>query len=562
MGYIDATSQKEVIPCIYNEARPFNEVGFAVVNKKGKYGMVDKQGNEVVKSEFDEISSFKKGIAVVTKSKKKGLLSEHGKLLTEVVYNFISDFNVYGIAWVNIGGKVDAKAKNCIKGGKWGVLAQDGSIRVPCQNGALFEFSKELKSEGYSGCEHKNLNFNQRKESDTLVTAGKYFAISKKLDYRAAYQNLIDGNGNVVMPADKENALFFEPKSGMVCCFYKDVKKKISGYRYYNLDTKQYITVGDLDGECAYGDFTEQIAPIYVKVDKNTVKTIFITKQGEKSEKYDYTNYLATSDSTGQWIASASGKCSLFDTNKELIIPEGRFSFIQFPDYSLPTFPGYAVRDMDGNWGVVDKQLNEQIPFKYKGVVGCGNWFYAKDKNKLWGIIDGNGNIVVDHQFYNIRINTNGKEPKIMYTQTSENSTYRLYNIAEKKLYTEEYANVVTLDNNYSWVVPSNSELFNDKYAYLTYKHIIPEEIAVKKAEGEKDTTIPVGFVIDNRCNHIVQSPITLKSWIYFMPEVYRKEKLGKRLTLSDEHRILLNISKRQRVYPMNEIIKNVEWDF
>lgn len=59
-GYVSAFSPNAVaIPCQFEKAYDFNlSYPFAVVKINGKYGVIDKQGNFVVKPEFDEYSPY------------------------------------------------------------------------------------------------------------------------------------------------------------------------------------------------------------------------------------------------------------------------------------------------------------------------------------------------------------------------------------------------------------------------------------------------------------------------------------------------------------------------
>lgn len=556
LGYADATSREVVIPCKYDEARSFNGAGYALVNRGGKYGMIDRSGQEVVPLQLNDVAAFKQGVSIVTKGKKKGLLSEKGKFLADPIYSFISDFNVYGLAWVNIGGKVNPKNSNKITGGKWGVIDINGNERIPCQQKSLFEFSIYNEDKA-SGNHQWTLNQNGWKERDTLVTNGRYFACcEKKATSLYGLLNITDGNGKVIMPADENNTLFFRPESGIVRCIYK-INKTDTNYRYYNISTHHYFTIEGIEGNYVAADFKEKIAPVFILKDKDSYQTAFITSDGKISRVYNYATYHATSDSTGQWIACSGNNCTMFDTQLNTIIPEDKYSFARFPDYSLLDFPGYAVRDMNGKWGVVDKEFKEMIPFIYNNLIPSGHWFYAMDSENLWGIIDYKGKQIIEHRFADFIYRTSVKEPIAIFAQTEKNSPYQVYNISEKKLYPEKYSSVYSLDENYTWVIPTNSSSFNNTYANLTTKYIIPAE-----KELYKEKNISVGFIIDNFGNHVVQSPVTLRSCGAFKPEIDHKINLGKRLTLSDEHRILLEITKGKRVYDLETTIDNTEWDF
>ena len=64
-GFIDKT-EKEVIPCIYDEAHDFDN-GLAQVKKNGKWGFIDTTGKEVIPCIYRGVYPFCKGVAEVRK---------------------------------------------------------------------------------------------------------------------------------------------------------------------------------------------------------------------------------------------------------------------------------------------------------------------------------------------------------------------------------------------------------------------------------------------------------------------------------------------------------------
>ena len=70
-GFIDKQGN-EVIPCIYDDARDFSE-GLAIVKKEEISFFIDKNGNKVFECEYeginsDGIANFSDGLAKITKS--------------------------------------------------------------------------------------------------------------------------------------------------------------------------------------------------------------------------------------------------------------------------------------------------------------------------------------------------------------------------------------------------------------------------------------------------------------------------------------------------------------
>jgi len=62
----------------YDSVGPFHE-GFARVIIKGKWGLVDSEGKEVVPPKYDFVGSFSEGFARVRLKDKWGLVNKQGK---------------------------------------------------------------------------------------------------------------------------------------------------------------------------------------------------------------------------------------------------------------------------------------------------------------------------------------------------------------------------------------------------------------------------------------------------------------------------------------------------
>ncbi|HBS87175.1 MAG: hypothetical protein A2W91_03070 [Bacteroidetes bacterium GWF2_38_335] len=112
-GLVDSTG-KEIVPCKYNAILPFEETGFArvfigTVNAenvplKGKYGLINDKGVQVVPNKYDQIYFENKGLFVVYNGTvnewggvdkgKYGLMDNTGKLVFPIIYDQIDyDYN-------------------------------------------------------------------------------------------------------------------------------------------------------------------------------------------------------------------------------------------------------------------------------------------------------------------------------------------------------------------------------------------------------------------------------------------------------------------------------------
>lgn len=76
----------------YDSIIEFQE-GLAIVKKDGKYGFIDKTGNEVIKAEYDYASDFESGFACVEKFDKYGLIDKNGNVWVDCIYDNIKIIN-------------------------------------------------------------------------------------------------------------------------------------------------------------------------------------------------------------------------------------------------------------------------------------------------------------------------------------------------------------------------------------------------------------------------------------------------------------------------------------
>ena len=94
---------KKISNTIYDYIAVFSE-GFAVVEKSGKYGYINTNGEEVIECKYDFVSKFSEGFAVVEKSGKYGYINTNGEEVIECKYDDASNFSK-GLASVNLNSK-------------------------------------------------------------------------------------------------------------------------------------------------------------------------------------------------------------------------------------------------------------------------------------------------------------------------------------------------------------------------------------------------------------------------------------------------------------------------
>ena len=101
-GYIDKAGN-EVIPIKYDDARYFSE-GLAGVKLNRKWGYIDKTGKEVTPRKYDNVERFSEGLAMVRLNLKCGYIDKTGKKVIPIKYEWAGPFQ-NGKAEVKLNGK-------------------------------------------------------------------------------------------------------------------------------------------------------------------------------------------------------------------------------------------------------------------------------------------------------------------------------------------------------------------------------------------------------------------------------------------------------------------------
>ena len=125
-GFVDISSRKVVIPCIYDKQTPYfsqKEVPFlygpAGVMKDGKWGYINTKGETVIPFIYENGAIFsKEGFAAVRKDSKWGYINSKGETVIPFIYENVDCFSKEGFATVK-------------KDGKWGYINSKGETVIP-----------------------------------------------------------------------------------------------------------------------------------------------------------------------------------------------------------------------------------------------------------------------------------------------------------------------------------------------------------------------------------------------------------------------------------------------
>ena len=103
-GYRLKTSNKLITDIKYNECCSFNNDGLARVKLKGKYGCINKAGEEIIPVEYDNISIDSGDLIAASRNGKWGYLNKLGEVAIPFIYDFVWGF-CGKTSTVRLGGK-------------------------------------------------------------------------------------------------------------------------------------------------------------------------------------------------------------------------------------------------------------------------------------------------------------------------------------------------------------------------------------------------------------------------------------------------------------------------
>ncbi len=315
-----------------------------ILDESGKFGFVDKEGNDIIPCRYDDVDRFLNGLAKVRigdkNSGKWGLIDKSGKEVVPCKYDYVS-INSNGLAVVRIGDK---------DSGKWGVMDKTGKEVVPCKYDWVADFHEGL----------------------ALVRVG--YKKTRKYGY-------IDRLGKEVIPCTYKHACSFS--EGMA-------EVTINGKKGF-IDK-----VGNIIVPCKYDwatDFREGRAMVGIDLDWQEYRYGFVDKAGEEVTSCVYEDL----DNFREGLAGfmLNGKYGFMDKNCKVVIPpiyEDVFGFNG----------GLAPVKRNGKWGMIDKDGNVVVVFAYNEIIPAHiDGLYAVCKKGRYGCVDVAGNEIIPCRYEN-----------------------------------------------------------------------------------------------------------------------------------------------------------------
>lgn len=304
----------KIIEPQFENAYDFYE-GFALVQKNGKWAVIDKTGKIVKKTNYTgTVFTPSEGIGAISSNRKYGFINSNGKILVRPIYDEVFDFK-------------DGFAK-VVKNKKYGFIDKTGRIIVKPIYDDADDFSEGMalvkKGETYRFINDKGkLLFN---------VAQQYECIKESDHYRSF------NDGLVLVKKKEVKKKYSNPNEELLDLIKENMYGKVINYAF--LDKTGKIVIKDLMYEYI-SDFSDGL----VRVCKDS-KDGFIDKTGKmviQMQYSDFSNFndgVATSrpfDKVGFGLIDKTGKtivepqfygCTQFDEGLTYVVIDKKYGFI------------------------------------------------------------------------------------------------------------------------------------------------------------------------------------------------------------------------------------------
>jgi hypothetical protein len=132
------TEGRIVIPPKYEKTGDFNEYGLCIVRKNKKYGLIDKEGNEVCAIRYTSIAPYSEGMAIARLKGNFMFLDSTGNVIETVRgYNRVGSFH--------------DSAALVLKNGQYGFIDRTGRQFIKPTHPICSDFSEGVCIRGYRG---------------------------------------------------------------------------------------------------------------------------------------------------------------------------------------------------------------------------------------------------------------------------------------------------------------------------------------------------------------------------------------------------------------------------
>ncbi len=548
IGYVDQDGN-EVIKCQYESAQPFND-GIAIVTKGGKSGIIDTKGTVLLPLKYTQIFPWNKNLYLIKSGKLMGLANHEGKVVLPAKYSLISRPNCYGKALIALGGKATPiNKKTYMAKAKYGIINVNGDILVEAKYKGLYEFAFDGKNLTQLH-EGKTLSFSNHITTDTLITDCSYLGFSGN-SFGSNNAGIMDGNGKEILKPGLYN-IVMQPQSGMVRYYNTTKKQTICGY--HNLNTGKGFEAAKFDSKFldinfwTHGDFIGEIAPV------NGSSWSFINNSGT-TIRTGYSS-LKHSIASGLWAAkNNSGKWEVFNDQNNDITPLSGYDEIEFPRFKEDQQVFSVLKE--GRYGCITRSGDVRVPFEYEKAYGNIYDMIAVMKDGKWGMVSPENSELIPTAFANI-VFPSERNTKHMWV-TKEDSLFYHYNLKTNQISTTGYKRVDNFKDGIAHVAPT--DMIVDNTPLNRAQLFLPN--AVKADIDNVDVAKNIdkfGYLINANDEVLMDMPVSVAYKDLIVKEIQKRN--GRALTSMEKKNILLEATRENRSYDLNATLSKNEWNY
>ena len=548
VGFAD-TNGNVVIKCQYESAQQFSN-GFAIVTKSKKQGIIDTTGNVVLPIKYKQILNWSDNLYLIKDGKKQGLADKQGNIVLPAKYSHISKPNCYGKALIARGGRATSyENKTYMAYASYGIIDNNGKIIIEPQYYGLYEFTLDNKG-GTPYYEGYRLAYSCHYITDTLMTDCKYLGYSYN-GYTTSGAGILDSNGNELVKLGLYGYVM-APQSDMVRYYTRNSKESVCGY--HDIKTGKGFQVSKYDEFIdsikvwSHGDFRGSIAPVNGKTWSFVDKTGKPVRTGYIEIKYSL--------SSGLWAAkNNSGKWEVFDENNSDVASLSNYEEIRFPTNKDDKQIFSVLKD--GKYGCVDRNGNTVIPFDYEQALSNSSDYVPVKKDGKWGLLSADNSLIIPLEYEDLHIPSE-RNTEHFWVMKADSLFYH-YNVKTNKLSDIGYKVVYNFKYGMAYVVPQGLAIEDtpvnraQTYAPNTPKATL-DAVDMSKMQGcyvniinDKDEMVfdlPVSTMYKDKVRDIL---------------VKRGDKI---LSDSEKKDLILDITRENRTYDLNKVISENEWNY
>jgi len=380
-----------VIPVKYTQLTRYGDVFVAGgVQGKGKCGMYDKNGKQILPEIYDSITSVDGNVFIIKADGFYGMTDKNGKNIAPIIYKEINSFIDKNFSSTHV---------LVVYGDKVGVLGVDGKQILPTQYDAVWTEGNFFKVEKKGANNSGRVYGIYSKTGEEIVpvickSVNKIFTTNGQV-YELTTINgkkgIMSLDGKIIVPAQFDSVGnyydgFFEVRINSSYGVYDFNGKEIVPAIYDNVDkvsSREYFKVKK-DGKYGLYDFFGKmiVAAEYsdivcfsdaIQVEDGSLVGIYgldgkciIKAEYDKILQYDSSGNKFDADG---YVYAYQGECAaIFHKSGKMVIGaryKPLYTYRGLSEKTVFNGDGYTAMEKDGLYGVVDVYGDIVLPFEY-----------------------------------------------------------------------------------------------------------------------------------------------------------------------------------------------------